>query len=935
MQPPSLNLPTLTHQLARMFAGSDHRPLIAIHGVCDDPGPIDLPGVGRFAVVRADSELALRQQLAEPSLHPPARTVYLVPWTHHLPLDIAGNFAHDGRVFRIDAEVRVSRLFTAPFETIDPDVLGSRLTAWLLREPPSAALPSPGGRLTLLAMWSAWLRHECALDLDAWGPSALLAWSASNGHGPRLAAAFARDAATGVQAELEALLLRRFGEPAPAILRAWLDERGTPLLGFAVLCEALVPRAADDAAIHTWLALKADPFLGPGNTSKQRFKLLERLAGLVAPTLGELGRNGHRVALRAALAAADTLADEHVRAALIDSPRLLSSWRQRLTTFGQILAEAAPHPTREHLGLALEARRRLEQHDRPRYSRDGRAAAELARAEAGLRLLAWQVACDGRPIPATSERNERSERLARWYVDEGAYLDSARQAARGSSADPFGAGITAIVARADEARRELDHQFATSLVAWPGTGRTIPIARALDRIAVSFLLARPTRRLLMILLPGMAWTQTLELLASLDEDASRWGPLAGSSPSPGDDLPCPVVLATIPSTTPISRSALLTGVRPLVGVLPGAGGDARRLGEHLGLRRCTPAGPAPLFHRHALADSAGPEVLAQIRDPQARFVAVILDPPDAPLTDAAHTPAWRARSIRPFFELLDAARASGRAVLLASDHGHVPADRLQPSGDRSTRGGTRWRPHTPDTVVRDHETAFKPPEPDNDELDQPVQASPIWAPRGADGVIAIHDEEHSHGTPSVGSNEHGGVTLAELVTPMLLLGWEGMDSLHSDPELAIRAAMPPRWWHLHVDPPPVPEAKPQRPPRKHQGPQLDLVPPTTAVTPPAASYHPHTRRLIGSPIFVERTPDPKQRDLVVRALEALLTHGASVDAASLGRALNIPARRVGGFIVKASEVLNIDGYAVLHFDPIAQRAELHVERLLQCFELVT
>lgn len=928
MQPPSLNRSTLTHQLARMFAGSDHRPLIAIHGVCTDPTPIELPGVGHFAVVPADSELALRQRLAEPSTHPLARTVFLVPWTHHLPLDIAGNFAHDGRVFRIDAEVRVARLFTAPFETIDPEVLGSRLTAWLLREPPATPLPSPGGRLTLQAMWGTWLRHEYGLDLEAWGPSALLAWAASNGHGPRLAAALAGDAATGVQDELTALLGRRFGEPAPAIFRAWLGERGTPLLGFAVLCETLVPKAAGDPAIHTWLSLKAEPFLGPGAANKQRLKLLQRLAELVAPSLGELGRNDQRVVLRAALAAADTLADEHVRAALIDSPRLLSSWAQRLTEFGSLLTDAAPQPTREHLDLALAARRRLEQHDRPRYSRDGRAAAELARAEAALRLLAWLVASDGRPIAATSERNQRSERLARWYIDEGAYLDSARQAARGSSADSFGAGVTAIVARVDELRRELDHQFATSLAEWPATGRIIPIARALDRVAVAFLQGRPARRLLMLLLPGMAWTQTLELLASLDEDASRWGPLAGSSPTT-DAIPGPIVLATIPSISPISRSALLTGTRPDPGVLPGAGADARRLAAHVGLGRCTPAGPAPLFHRNALADSAGSEVLAQIRDPQTRFVAVILDPADAPLTDVARTPAWRARSIRPFFELLDAARESGRAVLLASDHGHVPADRLQPTGERGTRGGARWRPWTPDAVVHDHETRFELPRPSEDE---PVHESPIWAPRGAQGVIAIHDEEHSHGPAGAATGEHGGVTLAELVTPTLLLGWEGMDDHHRDPELAIRAAMPPRWWHLQVDTPAVAEAKPPRSTRKTPSPQLDLVPSTPTSSAPT-SYHPHTRRLLDSPIFAERTPDPKQRELVVRALEALLAHGASVDASSLARALSIPARRVGGFIVKASEALNVDGYAVLHFDPVAQRAELHVERLLQCFEL--
>lgn len=925
MQPPSLNLPVLAHQLARMFAGGrDHRSLIAIHGVCEDPRPIDLPGIGRFEVVLADSELTLRRRLAEPTQAPPPRTVYLVTWTHHLPLDIAGNFAHDGRVFRIDAEVRVSRLFTAPFETIDPEVLASRLTTWLLREPPMTVLPSPGGRLTLHAMWTTWLRHLWNLDLETWGPSMLLAWAASNGLGPRLAAALASDAAVGVQAELESVLGRRFGPVAPVILRAWLRERGTPLLGFAILCETLAPKASDNGAIRTWLALKAETFLGTGGDTNLRFKLLQRLAELVPPTLGELGRTEQRIVLRAALDAADAAADEHVQGALIDSARLLSSWQQRLTAFGRILLDAAQQPSREHLSRALAARRGLEQHDRPRYSRDGRASAELSRAEAGLRLLAWLVARADLPPAKVADRSQRTERLARWYVDEGGHVDSARQAARGSSQDDFGAGITAIVGLADKARRELDHQFARSLADWPthATGPTIPITRALDRIAVPFLQARSVRRLLMIVLPGMAWTQAIELLASLDEDASRWGPIASqSTTTPSTEFnPYPAVLAAIPAIPSICRSALLGGETPPEGTLPNLSGDARRLAEHAGLKRCVLNAP-PLFHRHALTDSVGPEVFAQLRDPKARLVVVILDPVEATLEDSRLARAWRARSIRPFFELLDAARASGRAVLVASEHGHVPPDRLQATGERGAKGGSRWRPRAPDAAPHDHETAFSTPD--------------AWSPRGAQGVIVIHDEEHSHAAAHGGSGEHGGATLAELVTPMFLLGWEGMDAEHADAELAIRAAVPPRWWHLQVDPPPAPETRPPRPSRTNHGPQLtlaSLAPPPTEAR-PGNSYHPLTRRLVDSPIFVERAADPRHREIVIRAVDALLTHGPSVEAGALGRLLGMPERRVGGFIVKASEVLNVDGYAVLHYDPIAHRAELHVERLLQCFEL--
>lgn len=933
MPAPSLSVAALTHQLARMFAGGrKHRPLIAIHGTCEDPRPIDLPGVGRFEVVLADSELTLRRLLPGPT-EPASRTVYLVPWTHHLPLDVAGRFVHDGRVFHIDAEVRLSRLFTAPFETIDSDVPSSKLAAWLLREPPSAPLPSPGGRLTRDALWDAWLRHQWGIDLGEGGLSGLLAWAASNGLGPRMAAALATDVAAGVQAEFEALLVRRLGEPAPAIVRAWLRERGSNLLGFAVLCETLAPRAEDDRAVRTWLALKAETFLGSLPAPRQQ-QLLRRLGALVPPTFGELGRTDQRSVLRAALDAAELLADDHVRGPLIDSTRLLSSWQQRLAALGDVLSEAAPRPSHDHLQRAVAALRSLEQHERPRYSRDGRAAAELARAEAGVRLLAWLVARDIHAL-ALQNRSERAEGLARWYVEEGGYLDSARQTAREAGDDRLGVGISAVLARVDAERRDLDRKFADGLAAWYASRnripRAVPIAEAIDKIAVRFLKARPERRLLTILLDGMAWTQAVELLASLDDDASRWAPLVWHAHDGKiGEGPYPSVFAAIPSITQLSRSAFFAGKSMPPGSLPSTGGDPKRLAEHRGLKNLLPGVTAPpLFLRGALDDngSAGSEVLAQIRDPRMRFVGVVVNAIDSSLgSDPQQSATWRARDIGPLFDLLDAAQAAGRAVLLASDHGHVPGDRLQYTGKQVTKAAPRWRPWSDDRPIQDYETLFP--------------ADDTWGPRDSKGVIVINDEEHRYTPSSAHTGEHGGATLAEVIAPTILIGWENMAVEFGDEALAVRAAAPPRWWHLHVDRPPPREPRPPRPTRKEPSPQLvfaGVTPPepTTAAAPPPSDplEHPLVRRLVVSPIFAARATDPGQRDIATRAVAALLANGRSAPDTILGPALGLHARRVGGYIIKASEVLNVDGYAVLQFDPINHRAELHVDRMIQCFEL--
>jgi hypothetical protein len=855
MHAPNLDHAALTHQLLRMFASDrERRPLIAIHGTCDDPRPLILPGVGRFDVVRADSELDLRARLPDPTLAAPARTVYLVSWTTQLPLDIAGRFSRDGEVFRIDNEVRLSRLFTAPFETVDPDALISKLAIWLLHEPPPAPLPSPGGRLTFHALWTTWLRHTWSLDLENGGLSSLLTWAASNGLGPRLVAMLANKSAAGVQTELESLLSRRFGEPAPAIFRAWLHERGTPLLGFAVLCETLTAKADDDRALRTWLALKAEPFLGARSDASQRHKILHRLAGLVAPTLAELGRTDQRIVLRAALDAADALADEHVRDALIDSPRLLSSWHQRLAALGRILSEASARPSHLLLTRAVAALRSLEQHDRPHYSRDGRAATELARAEAGVRLLAWLVDRGDASVTGLSDPACRAEQLARWYIDEGSYLDRARQAAHGVATDSFGAGIAALLLRVDEARRELDRLFADGLVAWSrhhSPGPAIQIADALERLVVGFLRERPARRLLVLVLADMAWTHALGLLASLDEDASRWGPLVWHGLETA--VPCPTVIATIPSIAPLCRAALLSGRPAAKGVLPAAGGESKRLAEHRGLselrpgaapavRSAPPSTPTPPAPRSSPSSAThGPVSSACSSTPS--------PPRERP---SSQSRPWRARTIRPLFELLDAAQAAGRAVLLASDHGHVPADRLRRPASNMTRGRRpRWRPWT----------ATPPSSPT-----RPLfPAEDTWGPRGsprrdrrprraAPSDPAPHRRAR-RSDPRRGRRPDGPARL----------GGHGRE--HGDPALA--SAPPPR---RVVAPPRRPAAPRASAPTPH--PQAARAPSSSSpVTPPGTDDRGRRRlrpirsntrsSVLASPIFEARATEPAQRDRTI------------------------------------------------------------------------
>src|SRR5262249_28282388 len=135
-----------------------------------------------------------------------------------------------------------------------------------------------------------------------------------------------------------------------------------------------------------------------------------------------------------------------------------------------------------------------------------------------VRLCAWLADRPDQRIERGQTSYAEVVRLARWYAEEGGYVDWARRRARGSAERAFGAGVQAVVAAADRARTEVDLAFARALPEWYRSGRpaneVVPIEHAVKRIAVPFLKEREDRRLLVLLFDGMAWAQAVELLES-------------------------------------------------------------------------------------------------------------------------------------------------------------------------------------------------------------------------------------------------------------------------------------------------------------------------------------------------------------------------------------------------------------------------------------
>jgi hypothetical protein len=917
---PRLEPRDLEEELKPFLEAKRARHLFAVYGTGDEQ-------VLRFAtgrdmqVVPVRSELELRSRL--PPLHEDdPRMVFLVPWTVDVPLDIQGRFARDGRVIRIGREARLKRLFGVG--EVDVEALRSPLTDWLLRPSGSGSYSVREGRLTHDLMWAAWLRQERAVDTEGGlALDALLAWAAVDAR----AKAFTDGAGAvpRLRDELLAVLERSLGPAGPLAWAAWEQGRGRTLLELAVLFEALAD--STDAAVRMWTKTRLRTDLGV--TDEAVLADVPRALGRAAGTaLRYLERRRDAATARDVVKAAeDRVDDAEIRAALAPSTRLPAALDARLGALGEALAVAAQTPTGVELSRVESLVRAVEGHS---LAREGDGARHLERGWMAVRLLAWLVARPDAEPSRGATPFDAVEELGRWYAEEGGYVDWARRSARGSAPTAFGRGVQAVVEAADSARTDLDRRFARALAEWHAAGQpahhVVPIDKAMDRVAARFLDEAEDRRLLVLLLDGMAWAQAVELLDSLSDRA--WGPLAWQTTKKGriGDGMYPVMLAAVPSMTEFSRAAFFAGKLIPQGTTEETRKDRDRFRENKVVRKYFAATDAPTLLLSSDSQTGGgaasEAALRLVGDKGQRVVALVLNAIDDSLKgNAATRHPWRVENIASLGDLLDKARDAGRAVLLTSDHGHVPADRLLSKGTLPS-GGARWRPLTSATdPVQEFEVAFK--------------ADSVWMPKGAWGVALMADDTGRWGGSSH-AGEHGGATLAEVIAPCVLVGAEGLEGPVPDDALRVRDPFVPSWWHLSVSAPSVAVADeaPAAPAPPKQLTFAVVAPPKPQPTPPPR--HPSeapTSAFARSKVLEARAPDAALRKQVTQAVDFLLARNGVATAAVFATELDVRLRRVGGFVATLQEVLNVDGYEVLRFDATGQQVALEIGKLRLLFEV--
>lgn len=933
IEPPHITKREITAELERLYSHERRRHLVAFYGTGYEE-TIQSLRAGEFRVIPVQSELDLRERM--PALdEADARIVFLIPWSTALPLDLAGRFARNGKVFRIGKNVRLAQLFGVA--DVEDEVQRSPLAEYLLTHPPVKPISVPTGRLTLNAMWTAWLSAVWGVPIQGGlALDMLLGWAAMDERGSRFVEAMQSAETRPVREALLVFLKTQLGAAGRAAWEAWETRQGRMVLEYAVLFETLADNA--HAGVRVWVKVKSRSALGikDENEAVQAASAFGRAAGTALRYVEQ--RAGEQT-MRAIVNHADALVDtSDVREVLIENPRLSSSWHMRLDKLGELLLRVAHAPNAQAVAEADQARRYLDGHA---CFKDEGQTRVVKRAEMAVRLLSWLAARPDKALEGGKALYADAEALARWYAEEGGFVDLARRWARGPADGMFGRGVSAVLEVADQARLDLDKRFSRSLSTWIDAGRpssqVLPIDRALERIAVRFLDEEPTRKLLVLLIDGMAWAQAVELLQSMAHRASPWMPLAWHASAKGriGESVYPTVLANLPTITEVSRAAFFGGKPLPLGTVGDTSKDVERFRDHADLGKLLPSPEVPRLllrgEGHTRDGSASPEALALVGDPDKRIVAIVVNAIDASLKgDAQQHHPWTIDHVRSLPDLLSKAREAGRSVLLASDHGHVPADKLSPlSGASGQGGGARWRPWwSANDPVREGEQAFAA-----------RSGNGVWAPRGAAGVVLLGDDTTRYGA-AAHAGEHGGASLAEVVTPCLLMGCEdiAMKEANTDRGLAVRPAYVPAWWYFDVrDPPRVEAAVEMVRPKKIDDRQLALLPVEEAAPAPVK---PAKQRVVAeesafakSEMLEIRARTAQIRKQVVQAVDFLLARNGVASDEAFAAGMGVTPYRVGGLVSRLQEVLNVDGYQVLRFDTTARQVYLDREKLCQQFEV--
>jgi hypothetical protein len=819
-----------------------------------------------------------------------APLVVLTPLSdRQLGLDLTARFAGQ-RLLRPSLARAVMQLF----EAHDLDRRIAR-EGWLLRalleyQPAAGYGPVPSGALTAERAWDELLR--ATLDLPGSAPTLreLLIWSQDPKHLANLWAT-STEVRDGVRGHLAVI-------PGVSLLLGIAEHAHAPddVLAVVAALSVLVASPNEPAT------LLAAGRIAERNLGGRRLDLNRDARALVlAAEL--IVRDQQRSGIDAAWQrrAHDLTVEFDLTPLVGESDMLDDAWSARLTRFADALSAAlvASDGPEDDLAAADAAVRR-----------HVRAAAEdgvLASLTAMSRLVRW-INQSQSPAATTLSAAVRDE------VRDGGWVARARAEITSSGAPELANAAQALAEAVDARRTTAAIAFAAAAVRWDGepSDNLIGVEHVLDRVVAPVARATP---ILVVVLDGVSLAVLRGLLGDLEREGwveRRPAAMTGR----------PVALAVLPSLTTLSRSSLLSG-RLVSG---GQAEESSGFAAHAGLREAGTAGGVPLLlHKRELSDD-GATLSTAVRDEifgTRRVVGLVINAIDDELSGAVQRHGhWSLRDIPLLDAALSAAREAARAVVLLSDHGHVPERTQTQRVAKGSGVGDRHRPAGGDA-------------PDAGEVLAEGRRVLV-----SEGRVILAADPNIRYTAASKPGYHGGASPEELVAPIAVI--TAFDTVLDG--LVDQESDEPAWWRQEVPSDdavgPVAVAPPSRhPPGRStavsaQQTIFDELEPELPITrSPAEPAWVHA--LLASEVFTrgrERAGRGAPSEDRVRALlSALGRHDGRLSPAALAVAAEVPAGRLDGLLAALRPLINVDGYPILTVDRDAELVELRIADLRRQF----
>lgn len=687
-----------------------------------------------YLINQCDSPLALRLALqnkpapAEASGKPTIQ-ILITPLTDsELSDDILLRLAKQ-RLFPIDPWQIIKSLFHAT--NIDPRLIHHKwipttLMDWL---PANHYSPVMGGFLDAEIIWPLLLKHGLGLESDRPDLASILIWSTDADH---------------------VVQYHQASKDFRTAANQWLTENTSPTTHTVLQC--IANNSGPDALP---LGLAAEVIYHPeaqNKLEKATGKFEERFLAGHSPdarTMQTWNKSAQRALTDLPSQTEQTLiqrSDEILTDIGADQFSHLSTvsekgFQQQLATFSKHLTAFVQKPQPDILTSLITTANAVKTHKQASAFASER---RLERMDMAIRLAQWLIRNTDEPAHPPKSLEE----AIAYHTREGSFLDWARLTLPIS--EPYRA-LSKAYGKLFEAitnvRETQAQQFAKLLQNWTDIGSVrpsiLPIEDILERVVAPLAEQNPV---LLIVLDGMSMNITHELLFDLTQ--RNWQLITTEAQA----HPIRAGLATIPSTTTVSRTSLLCGQ-----LQTGQQTQERKgFTQHPALiKHCKRNLPPLLFHQKGLRAVETPnlpeDIYGAIASSKNQVVGLVINAIDDLLSKGEQVDiAWKCDRIKVLAPILQAARESQRLVIITSDHGHIIHHGIKYKA-KTGKGGERWR-----------EAKGKP---DQNELK--IIGKRVLGVSGHAIIAPWTEKLHYVTAPNKGS--HGGISPQEMIVPLALL----------------------------------------------------------------------------------------------------------------------------------------------------------------------